>query len=151
MGTLNDAILSYSDIPDFTCIWVCTCVYLVLYNFIKHAASCTYHPTQDTEQFHPKDPYCCPSISTPTSFLASPCCPFICGVVYFYQSTQGQWKEKKVSTAITPYKIGGETNQKKKHIHVQRLTGHIYSAIWNITFEYNYANINAQAYTYTQR
>lgn len=71
--------------------------------------------------------------------------------IFLPESIQGQWKEKKVSKAITPYKIGGETNQRKKHIHVQRLTGHIYSAIWNITFEYNYASINAQAYTYMQR
>lgn len=56
VGILNDAILSYSDIPNFTCIRVCIYVYLVLHNFIKCAASCTYHPTQDTEQFHPKDP-----------------------------------------------------------------------------------------------
>lgn len=49
VGIVTDAILlSYSDIPNFTCIHAYIRVYLVLYDFIKCAASRTYHPTQDT-------------------------------------------------------------------------------------------------------
>ena len=64
----------------------------------------------------------------------------------------GPMKGKETSLKATPpYNIGAETNQRKKHIRVERLVGHIHSAIWNITFEYDYTNINAQTYVCTQR